>query len=81
MDFDSAGNLLVAHHGSEHIEVFGPEGGTPFCRIKCPFKTPSNVHFRPNTKEVYVTEHDTHGLWMFEWTQTGAKQYCDLSKS
>jgi hypothetical protein len=27
MDFDEAGNLIVAHWGSGHLEVFGPDGG------------------------------------------------------
>ena len=77
MDFDEAGNLLVANWGSEHIEVFGPDGSLK-CRIKCPFDKPSNVHFKPGSGEVYVTEHTTHGLWRFQWRFKGAKQYCDL---
>lgn len=78
MDFDEEGNLLVANWGSSHIEVFGPNGGDPIYRIKCPFDRPSNLHFKPNTNQVYVTEHDKHAVWMFEWRHRGRKQYCEL---
>ncbi|XP_071143907.1 diisopropyl-fluorophosphatase-like [Mytilus edulis] len=78
MDFDAAGNLIVAHWGSSHLEVFGPDGGSPHTRIKCPFSKPSNVHFQPGTSTVYVTEHEFHGLWKFQWEHSGKPQYCDV---
>ena len=78
MDLDKGGNLLVAHWGSGHIEVFSPEGGTPAQRITCPFQKPSNVHFVPGGKTVYVTEHDYNGLWKFDWTEYGMPQFSDL---
>ncbi|XP_069128236.1 diisopropyl-fluorophosphatase-like [Argopecten irradians] len=78
MDFDVEGNLLVAHWGSSHIEVFSPEGGSPKIRIKCPFANPSNVHFQQKSNTVYVTEHEFHGLWKFEWKNKGMPQYCDI---
>ncbi|XP_005109246.2 diisopropyl-fluorophosphatase [Aplysia californica] len=77
MDFDDVGNLLVAHWGAGHIEVFGPDGGEPIKRIKCPFDKPSNVHFEPNSNIVYVTEHTNHALWKFQWENKGMPQYCD----
>ncbi|KAK3609903.1 hypothetical protein CHS0354_036666 [Potamilus streckersoni] len=77
MDFDEDNNLLVTNHGSSYIEVFSPEGGDPIARIKCPFHSPSNVHFQPHTNIVYVTEHEIHGLWKFEWKRKGKLQYCD----
>jgi len=77
MDFDENGNLLVAHHGSGFIDVFGPEGGQPIQRIKCPFDHPSNVHFKPGSNIVYVTEHTNHALWKFEWECKGMPQFCD----
>ena len=49
MDFDEAGNLIVAHWGSDHLEVFGPDGGSPHSRIKLPSAKPSNVHFQKGT--------------------------------
>lgn len=77
MDFDEENNLLVAHWGSGFLEVFGPEGGSPHTRVKCPFSKVSNLHFKKGTKEVYVTEHDSYGLWKFEWQRPGKLQYCD----
>lgn len=77
MDFDEDNNLLVAHWGSGFLEVFGSEGGSPHTRIKLPFAKVSNLHFKKGTKEVYVTEHDGHGLWRFEWQRPGKLQYCD----
>ena len=77
MDFDEAGSLLVAHWGSGFIEVFSSEGGKPAKRIKCPFKKPSNLHFAQKSNTVYVTEHDSHALWKFEWERNGKLQYCD----
>ncbi|ESP05381.1 hypothetical protein LOTGIDRAFT_227997 [Lottia gigantea] len=78
MDFDEDGNLLVAHWGSGHIEVFGPDGGKPRQRIKCPFQKISNLHFVPKSKTVYVTEHDDDALWKFTWERPGKPQYCEL---
>ncbi|XP_013398179.1 diisopropyl-fluorophosphatase-like [Lingula anatina] len=78
MDFDEVGNLIVANHGNGHLEVFGPLGGHPIYRIKCPFSMPSNVHFKPNSCLVFVTEHTYHGLWKFEWKYKGKAQYCEL---
>lgn len=77
MDFDVDNNLLVANWGSSHIEVFGPDGGKPIMRIKCPFARVSNVHFHPNSSVVYVTEHSNHALWMFTWKRNGKPQFCD----
>ncbi len=78
MDFDSEGNLIVANWGSSHLEVFAPKGGSPIARIQCPFSKPSNIHFKPNSSDIYVTEHDNHALWKFMWEYTGRKEYCDL---
>ena len=78
MDFDSENNLIVANWGSGYLEVFGPNGGEPKYRIKCPFSKPSNVHFRPETNELYVTEHDNGALWKLEWKNKGRKEFCEL---
>ncbi|XP_046330990.2 diisopropyl-fluorophosphatase-like [Haliotis rufescens] len=78
MDFDEDNNLLVAHWGSGYIEVFSPEGGLPQKRIKCPFSKVSNLHFHPQCNTVYVTEHDTFGLWKFEWERKGKPQYFEV---
>ena len=78
MDFDAEGNLLVANWGSGHLEVFGPDGGYPKQRIRCPFRCPSNLHFRPGSEQVLVTEHENHALWQFQWKCPGRKEYCEL---
>lgn len=77
MDFDEKGYLLVANWGSGHLEVFDSTGKLTG-RIKCPFSKPSNLHFKPNSSEVFVTEHEFHGLWQFNWSCKGQKQYCEL---
>ena len=80
MDFDEDNNLLVANWGSSHIEVFGPDGGEPKMRIRCPFEKPSNLHFKPQTKTVFVTEHENNAVWKFEWQRNGKKQFCETLK-
>ncbi|GFN98539.1 diisopropyl-fluorophosphatase [Plakobranchus ocellatus] len=77
MDFDEQGNLLVAHWGAGVIEVFCPDGKDPVKRIQCPFDKPSNLHFKPGSNIVYVTEHTHHGLWQFEWECKGMPQFCE----
>ncbi|XP_039274700.2 diisopropyl-fluorophosphatase-like isoform X1 [Styela clava] len=74
MDFDVNGNLLVAHHGGGHLEVFSANGVLK-TRIKCPFKQPSNLHFKPASRTCYVTEHDFNGVWEFEWECEGMPMY------
>uniref|UniRef100_UPI0021C4C9AF Diisopropyl-fluorophosphatase n=1 Tax=synthetic construct TaxID=32630 RepID=UPI0021C4C9AF len=80
MDFDEDNNLLVANWGSSHIEVFGPDGGQPKMRIRCPFEKPSALHFKPQTKTIFVTEHENNAVWKFEWQRNGKKQYCETLK-
>lgn len=77
MDYDEEGFLLVANWGSGHLEVFDPLGKLTE-RIKCPFANPSNLQFKPNSSQVFVTEHEFHGLWRFDWRCKGQKQYCEL---
>lgn len=81
MDFDETGHLLATHWGSGRIEVFNPYG-TLVDRIETPFEKPSNVHFGgPDGQWVYVTEHDTDGLWKFHWIRKGQPQYCERGRS
>ena len=79
MDFDAAGNLLVANWGAGHIEVFTAAGGAPVARVCCPFSRVSNLHFRPASRQVYVTEHDNHALWCFTWRHEGRTEYCSMT--
>lgn len=61
------------------FQVFSRFGGCAQIRIKLPFKRVSNLHFRPGSNEVLVTEHDNHALWRFEWKHAGAPQFCELA--
>ncbi|XP_046558960.1 diisopropyl-fluorophosphatase-like [Haliotis rubra] len=78
LDFDADNNLLAAHRGGGFIEVFSSQGGQPQKRIKCPFMRTSNLHFKPKSNTVYVTEHDNHGLWEFKWENQGKPQKCEM---
>ena len=78
MRFDEDGFLLVTHWNAQHIGVFGPEGGKPLILIKLPFKKVTNLAFRPNSNEVYVTEETYNSLWSFNWRAKGAKLWSDL---
>ena len=77
MDYDEEGFLLVANWGSGHLEVFDPRGKLTE-RIKCPFANLSNLQFKPNSSQVFVTEHEFDGLWRFNCSCKGQKQYCEL---
>ncbi|XP_041358416.1 diisopropyl-fluorophosphatase-like isoform X2 [Gigantopelta aegis] len=81
IDFDKHNNLLVTYQRSGSIEVFPPGGGWPVKSIRCPFTCPSNLHFRPGSRDVYVTEHQYDGLWRFEWECGGKPQMCDLDNA
>jgi len=77
LDFDAAGNLLAAHWGGGSLDVFDPAGKL-VKRIMLPFKAPSNLHFGgPDRRTVYITEHDTNGLWKLVWDYPGQPQYCE----
>lgn len=76
MDFDEAGYLLVTHWKGGKIDVFAPSGEWVES-IETPFDKPANVHFGGEDGQwVYVTEHDTNGLWKFHWDRKGQPQYC-----
>ncbi|CAD5113502.1 DgyrCDS2663 [Dimorphilus gyrociliatus] len=77
MDWDSDGKLLVANWGAGFIEVFNKEGILEK-RLRLPFERVSNVHFKPDSSELYVTEHTNHAVWKTSWSCKGAKQFCDL---
>lgn len=77
MDWDIEGRLLVANWGSGFLEVFNRQG-ILINRVSLPFKKVSNVHFKPDSSELYITEHDNHAIWKTNWLSKGAKQFCDL---
>jgi gluconolactonase len=75
IDFDVAGNLISTNWGAGALEVFGPDGSLRR-RIELPFQKPSNIHFDgPGSRNLLVTEHDTNGLWRFDYAAPGQKQY------
>lgn len=75
IDFDAEGHLLATSWGGGAIEIFDPQGNH-IGKIETPFKRVSNVHFLgPGSKEVIITEHDTHGLWKTTHWCAGQKQY------
>lgn len=76
MDFDEAGNLLVAYWGGSAIAMFDPQGRWVE-NVETPFAAPSNVHFGgEDGRWVYVTEHTHNALWKFHWVRKGQPQYC-----
>ncbi|CAH1787073.1 unnamed protein product [Owenia fusiformis] len=77
MDFDNEGDLIVTDYSSNYVYVFGPNGGAPICRLKCPFSAITNVHFRPNSTDLFITEREFHGLWKIQWKSEGMEQYCE----
>ena len=79
IDFDEEGYLLVTNWGTSYIDVFAPHGGDPVLRIKCPFASPSNLEFRPNSKEVFVTDQSVNNaLWRFKWRVKGRRKWAYL---
>ncbi len=76
MDFDEAGNLLVAHWAGSSVDVFTP-GGELLERVEMPFEHATNVHFGGEGNAwVYVTAGTPGELWKFKWDRPGQKQHC-----
>lgn len=71
IDFDSAGNLLVANWAGGSIDVFDSDGQL-MERIFTPFEKPSNLELRPGTSELWITEHTHMSLWQTQWKFKGA---------
>ncbi|CAH1802320.1 unnamed protein product [Owenia fusiformis] len=74
MDFDKEGNLIVTDYVSSTLFVYGPDGGPPICQLKLPFKHVTNINFRPDSNELYIT---AKSLWMLRWNSNGMERYCD----
>ncbi|CAH1787603.1 unnamed protein product, partial [Owenia fusiformis] len=77
MDFDEDGDLIVADYNSGHLYVFGPGGGAPVRVVKTPFVYVTNIQFRPNSTELYITENESNSLWKIQWKSKGMEQYCE----
>jgi gluconolactonase len=77
MDFDEAGNLLVAHWAGSSVDVFTPDGEL-LERVEMPFERTTNVHFGGEDNAwVYVTAGTPGELWKFKWDRPGQKQFCE----
>lgn len=75
IDFDEKGNLLATGWGAGGIEIFNP-AGRHIGKIVTPFARVSNLHFNgPGSRTLFVTEHDTHGLWRTTHAHAGQLQY------
>lgn len=72
----STGLLLVANWGNSAIEVLDASG-VRVARIRCPFRTPGNLCFVPNSRHVLVSEHDYHAVWAFGWRATGQPLFAE----
>lgn len=77
MDFDDAGNLLVAHWGASTIDVFD-RNGQLIERVAMPAANVTNVHFGGRNRTTVFTTMGTPGeVWHFEWDRPGQAQYCE----
>lgn len=75
MDFDEAGNLLVAHYRGSAVEVFDCQGAW-LGKIEVPAEEVTNVHFRgPGSNTLLITEMSDGGLWECEYSIAGQVQY------
>jgi len=71
MNFDTKGNMYVAHFGSGTLFVISPEGKI-IHRIKTPGKKPSNVEFGgKDLTTLYLTEDETNSVYKIELNEKG----------
>lgn len=71
MNFDSNGNLWVAHFGTGRVFVISPEGNI-LHRIITPGKKPSNIEFAgKDLTDVYLTEDETNCVYKFNFGVQG----------
>lgn len=74
MDFDSAGNLLVANWGEKSIDVFDPTGA--LLERMTVSGHASNLHFGgPDRRTLFITEHSTNALWRTSWKTPGQREW------
>lgn len=67
LEFDSNGNLLVAHFGGSAVVVVSPEGKI-INKIPTPGKKPSNLEWGNKEKtKLYVTECETNSLYLLNY--------------
>jgi gluconolactonase len=72
IDFSPDGSLLLAvNWGGGCIEAFAADSGRPVAIIETPFERPSNLHFSPDGKSVWITEHTHMSVWRTDWPMPG----------
>jgi len=73
IDFDSAGNLYVAHFGGGTVYVIGPHGGLKQ-KISTPGMKPTNLEFGGDElKTLFLTEVETNALYQLDVEIAGMK--------
>ncbi|CAH1787844.1 unnamed protein product [Owenia fusiformis] len=76
IDFDENGNLLVTEYSSGILYVFDSNGGAPTCQLKMPMGHSTNIEFRPNSNEFYITGD---ALLKLQWKYNGMKKYWEIA--
>lgn len=75
IDFDSAGNLYVAHFGSGTVYVIAPDGAIKQ-KISAPGKKPTNLEFAgDDLKALFLTEVETNALYKLNVEIAGAEKF------
>lgn len=70
-NFDTNGNMYVAHFGSGTLFIISPEGKI-LHSIKTPGKKPSNVEFAGKDKNtLYLTEDETNSIYRIKVSMRG----------
>ncbi|CAH1787840.1 unnamed protein product [Owenia fusiformis] len=76
IDYDEKGNLIVTDTDSSILFVFDINGGNPTCQLKLPTTRLTNIHFRPDSNELYITGD---ALLKLQWKYNGMKQYWEIA--
>jgi sugar lactone lactonase YvrE len=68
IDFTPDGKLLLAcNWGGGTVEAFCASNGEPIAILEMPFERPSNLHFSPDGRSVWFTEHTHMSVWRADW--------------
>lgn len=63
IEFDSNGNLYIAHYGGKAVYIFSPEG-KQLQKIETPGSKPTNLEFgEEDFRTLYLTEVETNSLY------------------
>ncbi|MFZ5517570.1 MAG: SMP-30/gluconolactonase/LRE family protein [Candidatus Zhuqueibacterota bacterium] len=75
LEFDTEGNLWVAHFGSGTVFVIAPDGHI-LHRIKTPGKKPSNLEFGDaDGRTLFLTEDETNSIYKLRVCVTGYRAF------